>query len=131
MTDPFKACHVSFGGDGEGVPVSSMVLYVDALSFFIQFVLFITIGTLADFGQVNYWIVLVSTILLLGTEFAPLALADDDGSLWYIIALIVLLAVIGFGTAAIFYSAAYPLIRSVKCYSDPFPSDSRYFKITE
>jgi MFS-type transporter involved in bile tolerance (Atg22 family) len=111
MTDPLKACHVSFGGDGEGIPVSAMVLYVEALSFFLQFVLFTTIGTLADFGQMNYWIIVASTILLLGTEFAPLALMDDDGSLWYVISLIVLLALIGFNTAAIFYSAAYPLIR--------------------
>ncbi|CAO3583923.1 unnamed protein product [Absidia cylindrospora] len=104
-------CHVSLSSHnsiGGGIPVSSMVLYVQAFSFFIQFLLFTTFGALADFGRTNLYIVIAATILACTAQIIPITLINDDGSHWYIMALFMFLALVGYGATLVFYLAAYP-----------------------
>jgi hypothetical protein len=44
-------CYVPWAGGS--IPVASMLLYIQAIAFSIQFVLFTTFGSLGDYGRYN------------------------------------------------------------------------------
>ncbi|CAO3618234.1 unnamed protein product [Mucor fragilis] len=107
--DMDRSCYVSWSGTS-GIPVSAMMLYVQAISFSIQFIIFTTFGSLADYGKWNRYILLVATIIGCVTQIVPVAFWNDDGSSWNAMLGIMILALISYGTTLVFYAAAFPTL---------------------
>ncbi|GAN01236.1 MFS general substrate transporter [Mucor ambiguus] len=106
VQDTFRTCYVAWMGSS--IPVSSMLLYVQAIAFSIQFLLFTTFGSLADYGQWNRYILLGATIIGCTFQALPIVLVNDDGSHWNIMMGIMNIALISYGTSLVFYAAAFP-----------------------
>ncbi|KAG2229081.1 autophagy-related protein 22-like protein [Thamnidium elegans] len=107
--DDSKNCFVRWAGTS-GIPVPSMMLYVQAISFSIQFALFTTFGSLADYGKWNKYILLAATIVGCATQIVPIAFYKNDGSSWNAMVGIMILGLISYGTSLVFYGAAFPTI---------------------
>jgi MFS-type transporter involved in bile tolerance (Atg22 family) len=101
---------VSWTG-GKGIPVASMTLYVQAISFCVQFLIFTTFGSLADYGSWNKYILLIVTVVGCATQIIPIAWAYNDGSAWNAMMGIEILALIAYGASLVFYFAAFPTLR--------------------
>ncbi|GAA5801339.1 autophagy-related protein 22-like protein [Helicostylum pulchrum] len=108
LVDTFKPCNVNWVNSPNGIPVQSMLLYVQAIAFSIQFLLFTTFGSLADYGQWNRYILLISTVIGCIFQALPIVLVNDDGTNWNIMMGIMVIALISYGTTLVFYSAAFP-----------------------
>ncbi|KAI8047442.1 autophagy-related protein 22-like protein [Gilbertella persicaria] len=109
LQDADRNCYVPWAGTS-GIPVSAMTLYTQAISFSIQFVLFTTFGSLADYGRWNTYILLLTTIVGCVTQIVPIAFFDDDGSKWNSMLAVYILALISYGTSLVFYAAAFPTL---------------------
>lgn len=107
--DSSRNCYVPWSGT-TGIPVPSMMLYVQAISFSIQFLLFTTFGSLADYGKWNKYILLVATVIGCATQIIPVAFLNDSGSSWNAMLGIMILALISYGTSLVFYAAAFPTL---------------------
>ena len=73
-------CHVFWGGGNRTKPYASVVLIASGLTFLGQSILFLAIGSLADFGNWNRWIVRIFCVLCWGFEFGFLGL--KTASVW-------------------------------------------------
>lgn len=111
IQDATKPCNVAWINSPNGIPVSSMLLYVQAIAFSIQFVLFTTFSSLADYGQWNRYILLGSTVIGCVSQALPIVLVNDDGSRWNVMMGIMIIALISYGCTLVFYSAAFPNLR--------------------
>ncbi|KAI9315385.1 autophagy-related protein 22-like protein [Dichotomocladium elegans] len=103
------ACSVHWT-NGRAIPVASMMLYVQAIAFSIQFLLFTTFGSLADYGRWNRYILLVVTIVGCASQILPITLVKDDGSHWGGMMAIYIVALISYGASLVFYAAAFPTL---------------------
>ncbi|KAI9497101.1 autophagy-related protein 22-like protein [Zychaea mexicana] len=103
-------CNVPWANASGSVPVASMTLYVQSISFSIQFLLFTTFGSLADYGRWNRYILLTATVIACATQIAPVALINDDGSHWNAMMAIYVVGLISYGTTLVFYGAAFPIL---------------------
>ncbi|KAI8371999.1 autophagy-related protein 22-like protein [Choanephora cucurbitarum] len=108
LEDTTRPCHVRWIHSPQGIPVSSMLLYLQSIAFSIQFFLFTTFSSLADYGQWNRYILLGSTLIGCVCQALPLALVNDDGSHWYWMMVIMCIGLISYGTSLAFYAAAFP-----------------------
>lgn len=120
IQDALKPCNVAWINSPNGIPVSSMLLYVQAIAFSIQFILFTSFGSLADYGQWNRYILLGATIIGCTFQALPIILINDDGTHWNIMMAIMNIALISYGTSLVFYAAAFPNLRFVNEYKLPF-----------
>ncbi|KAI7850341.1 autophagy-related protein 22-like protein [Circinella umbellata] len=109
MNDTLAPCNISWAG-GSMIPVASMMLYVQAISFSIQFLLFTTFGSLADYGRWNRDILLLATIIGCAAQILPIVLVNNDGSGWGGMMAINIVALISYGTSLVFYGAAFPVL---------------------
>ncbi|KAI8069523.1 autophagy-related protein 22-like protein [Gongronella butleri] len=107
ITETIDACYVSIAS--YSVPVSSMMLYMQAAAFFLQFLL-LPLGSLGDYARYSHRFLLFFTVLGCFGQIAPVMLIKDDGSHWYIMAMLSILASIGYSSTLIFYAAIYPNI---------------------
>lgn len=73
-------CHVFWGGGDKTKAYTSVVLIASGLTFLGQAVLFIAIGSLADYGNWNPWVVRVFSVLCWAFEFGFLGVRTSD--LW-------------------------------------------------
>lgn len=103
-------CYISWDGKG-GVPVASMVLYSQAIAFVIQFLLFTSFGSLADYDKWNRYILLIATVIGCATQIVPIVFIYNDGSNWNAMMGIMILALISYGASLVFYAAAFPTLR--------------------
>ncbi|KAI8080174.1 autophagy-related protein 22-like protein [Gilbertella persicaria] len=108
MQDTLQPCHVAWINTPGGIPVSSMLLYVQSIAFSIQFFLFTTFSSLADYGHWNRFILLCSTVIGCLFQALPITLVNDDGTHWNIMMAIMCIALISYGTTLAFYAAAFP-----------------------
>lgn len=113
LIDTLKPCNVAWINSPNGIPVQSMLLYVQAIAFSIQFLLFTTFSSLADYGNWNRYILLVTTIIGCVFQALPIILVDDDGSHWNIMMGIMCIALISYGATLVFYAAAFPNLRYI------------------
>lgn len=104
-----EVCYVTWNGNSS-VPVASMVLYSQAIAFVIQFVLFTSFGSLADYGNWNRYILLLATVIGCATQIVPIVFINNDGSNWNAMMAIMILALISYGTSLVFYAAAFPTL---------------------
>ncbi|RUS25151.1 autophagy-related protein 22-like protein [Jimgerdemannia flammicorona] len=106
QNDNTKPCNVYFGSGS--VPVTSLSLYIQAIGFVIQFLLFTTFGALADYGRWNVRILFIATIIACATQIIPMAF--QDASSWPAMMAITIIASISYGTTLVFYAAAFPTL---------------------
>ncbi|KAI8143996.1 autophagy-related protein 22-like protein [Fennellomyces sp. T-0311] len=110
IQNALSPCNVRWPSSSGSVPVSSMMLYVQSISFSIQFLLFTTFGSLADYGRWNRYILLTATVIACTAQIAPIALVNDDGTHWGAMMAIFIIALISYGTTLVFYGAAFPTL---------------------
>ena len=72
--DPLVPCHVFWGAAGQTKSYTSVILIASGLTFLFQAILFIAIGSLADYGHWNRWIVRIFSVLCWAFEFGFLGL---------------------------------------------------------
>ncbi|KAI8339706.1 autophagy-related protein 22-like protein, partial [Chlamydoabsidia padenii] len=101
-------CNISWGTGS--VPVQSMMLYIQALSFSMQFLLFTTFGSLADYGKWNRYILLLATIITCACQLLPIVFVNDDGTNWRGMLALDVVGLVGYGTCLVFYGAAFPTL---------------------
>ncbi|CAO3587310.1 unnamed protein product [Absidia cylindrospora] len=106
--DSTGPCNVSWGSSS--VPVQSMMLYLQAISFSIQFFLFTTFGSLADYGKWNRYILLVATVICCACQMLPIVFVNDDGTNWRGMLALDVVGLISYGVTLIFYFAAFPTL---------------------
>ncbi|KAI8991723.1 autophagy-related protein 22-like protein [Mycotypha africana] len=108
MVDTSQPCHIPWGSGTK--PVQSMLLYVQAIAFSIQFLLFTTFSSLADYEQWNKYILLGSTLIGCLTQALPILLwiNPDNENNWRTMMGIMILALISYGSSLVFYAAAFP-----------------------
>ena len=100
------AKYVSFGGSDIGY--ASFPQYCTAVSVVIQLIVYITMGSFADYGKnrknmlmINTWIGILASLALLFT--------GHDEAYW-INGLLYIVAVVGFNFAVVFYNAYLPVL---------------------
>ncbi|KAG0188546.1 hypothetical protein DFQ28_004703 [Apophysomyces sp. BC1034] len=96
LDDTLKPCYIRWMNQPMGIPVSSMLLYVQAISFSIQFALFTTFGSLADYGRWNRYILMISTVIGCAAQIIPIVLVNDDGTHWNAMMGIMIIALISY-----------------------------------
>ncbi|KAG1220469.1 hypothetical protein G6F35_006684 [Rhizopus arrhizus] len=108
LKDAVQPCHVHWMSTP--IPVSSMLLYVQAIAFSIQLVLFTSFGSLADYGYWNRYILMVATAFNILFQTLPIVLVNDDGSHWKMMMGFMILGLISYGTCLVFYAAVFPIL---------------------
>ncbi|KAI7864760.1 autophagy-related protein 22-like protein [Spinellus fusiger] len=136
INNAIKQCNIAWMNKPLGIPVSSMLLYLQAIAFSIQFLLFTTFGSLADYGRWNRHILLIATIIGCATQILPITLINDDGSHWNAMMGIMVLALISYGTSLVFYAAAFPTLSDNlpvvrKARADPTLSSNEKREVVE
>ncbi|CAO3585772.1 unnamed protein product [Absidia cylindrospora] len=119
--DDNAPCNVPWLGISGGIPVVSMIMYTTAISFAAQFLLFTTFGSLADYGRYNQYILLGSTLISCAAQMLPIIFLNDDGSHWFGLMVLNIVANVSYGMTLVYYAAAFPtlsdnlpLVRSVQ-----------------
>jgi len=77
-SDPTLPCHVFWGAAGQTKSSTSVILIATGLTFLGQGILFISIGSLADYGNWNRWVVRIFSMLCWGFEFGFLGVKTSD-----------------------------------------------------
>ncbi|KAI8084945.1 autophagy-related protein 22-like protein [Halteromyces radiatus] len=103
-----SSCNVPWLNYTNGIPVVSMIMYVTAISFGIQFLLFTTFGSLADYGRYNHYILIIATLISCAAQILPIIFLNDDGSGWSGMMGLNIISMISYGTTLVFYAAAFP-----------------------
>jgi hypothetical protein len=67
--DPTAPCHVFWGGGDKTKAYTSVILIASGLTFLCQALVFIGVGSLADYGNWNPWVVRGFSVLTWGLEF--------------------------------------------------------------
>lgn len=109
LKEALQPCHVHWMSTH--IPVSSMLLYVQAIAFSIQLVLFTSFGSLADYGYWNRYILMVATVFNILFQALPIVLVNDDGLHWKVMMGFMILGLISYGTCLVFYAAVFPILR--------------------
>ncbi|KAI8069525.1 autophagy-related protein 22-like protein [Gongronella butleri] len=102
-------CNVAWPSSPNGVPVISMIMYVTAISFGIQFILFTTFGSLADYDRWNRYILLFSTIISCAAQILPVVFIPNDSN-WQGTMAFTILTNVSYGASLVFYAAAFPTL---------------------
>jgi MFS-type transporter involved in bile tolerance (Atg22 family) len=76
--DPTAPCHIWWGGGGRHKSYSSVILIGNGLSFLFQSLIFLSIGSLADYGNWNPWVVRIFSVITWAFEFGFLGIKTPD-----------------------------------------------------
>lgn len=76
--DPTAPCHVFWGGGDKTKAYTSVILIATGLTFLAQALVFISVGSLADYGNWNPWVVRGFSILCYAFEFGFLGVKTAD-----------------------------------------------------
>jgi UMF1 family MFS transporter len=125
-------CDVSLFG--WWIDTSSIVLYAQSLSVFLQFIVFVSLGSLADHGsrRKSYMINFTYLTAFIGV----LILAVVSPSLWWLAYFIYILANVAYGASHVFNYAWVPTLTHyqenvIKARQDPDVGDEEYYKIQD
>ncbi|KAK2754067.1 hypothetical protein FQN54_007236 [Arachnomyces sp. PD_36] len=102
--DPTAPCHVFWNGGTKSY--TSVILITSGLTFLCQALVFIGIGSLADYGSWNPWVVRVLSVLTWAFEFGFLGV--DRGDQWTTAMALYILSAITFWASYIFFNAIFP-----------------------
>ncbi|CZR54319.1 related to AUT4-breakdown of autophagic vesicles inside the vacuole [Phialocephala subalpina] len=104
--DPNAPCHVFWGGGNKTKAYTSVILIGNGLTFLAQAILFIGIGSLADFGNWNPWVVRGFSVVCWAFEFGFLGVTN--GSQWRTAMALYILSSITFWASYVFFNAIFP-----------------------
>ncbi|KAF8864252.1 MFS general substrate transporter [Acephala macrosclerotiorum] len=104
--DPTAPCHVFWGGGNKTKAYTSVILIGNGLTFLAQALLFIGIGSLADFGNWNPWVVRGFSVTCWAFEFGFLGV--KTASKWRIAMALYILSSITFWASYVFFNAIFP-----------------------
>lgn len=103
--DGSTTCVLPFGGK-PAQDINSIVLVTNGISFAIQVVLFLIIGSYADFGRWRPYILIAFTVISIGISFGWLGV--EDPSQWPVATGLYIVGLIGYQGALTFWTAAFP-----------------------
>ncbi|KAG4420787.1 hypothetical protein IFR04_006067 [Cadophora malorum] len=104
--DPDAPCHVFWGGGNKHKAYTSVVLIGSGLTFLSQALVFITVGSLADFGNWNPWVVRGFSVLSWAFEFGFLGVTT--ASKWRIAMALYIISGVTFWASYVFFNAIFP-----------------------
>ncbi|CZS93364.1 related to AUT4-breakdown of autophagic vesicles inside the vacuole [Rhynchosporium graminicola] len=104
--DADAPCHVFWGGGNKHKAYSSVVLIASGLTFLSQALVFISVGSLADFGNWNPWVVRGFSVLCWAFEFGFLGVTT--GSKWSIAMALYIISGVAFWASYVFFNAIFP-----------------------
>ncbi|KAE8448160.1 hypothetical protein EG329_009764 [Mollisiaceae sp. DMI_Dod_QoI] len=104
--DPTAPCHVFWGGGNNTKAYTSVILIGNGLTFLAQALLFISVGSLADFGNWNPWVVRGFSVLSWAFEFGFLGIKTAPK--WRIAMALYILSGITFWASYVFFNAIFP-----------------------
>ncbi|PBP28854.1 hypothetical protein BUE80_DR000089 [Diplocarpon rosae] len=104
--DTSAPCHVWWGGGNKHKAYSSVVLIGSGLTFLSQALIFITVGSLADFGNWNPWVVRAFSVLSWVFEFGFLGVTT--ASKWRIAMALYIMSGVTFWASYVFFNAIFP-----------------------
>ncbi|CAL3965120.1 hypothetical protein PZA11_002060 [Diplocarpon coronariae] len=104
--DVTAPCHVWWGGGNKHKAYSSVVLIGSGLTFLSQAIVFITVGSLADFGNWNSWVVRGFSVLSWVFEFGFLGVTT--ASKWRIAMALYIVSGVTFWASYVFFNAIFP-----------------------
>lgn len=102
--DPTAPCHVFWNGGTK--EYSSVVLIGSGLTFLCQAFLFVGVGSMADYGNWNPWVVRAFSLLCWAFEFGFLGVTKANQ--WRIAMALYILSSITFWASYIFFNAIFP-----------------------
>ncbi len=123
-------CKLTFAGKER--TVESIVLLCNGIAFAIQAVLFLTIGSFADYGKNRPYILIVSTVVAIAVSFAWLGVTKPDQ--WQAAIGLYMVGLISYQMCLSYWTAAFPgLARDLphmrqarqKLQEDSLSNDSR------
>jgi MFS-type transporter involved in bile tolerance (Atg22 family) len=86
--------------------VSSVILIANGLCFGLMTLMFLCIGSAADYGSFGRWLLLALTVICWAFQYGMMAVKDP--SQWQIAMCMYVIAYIGYGGTLIFYAAIFP-----------------------
>ncbi|KDQ15699.1 hypothetical protein BOTBODRAFT_285619 [Botryobasidium botryosum FD-172 SS1] len=86
--------------------VDSIVLISSGLTFMFLTLIFTTIGSLADYGDVSRWFLLGLTIICWAAQYASVALVGPGAWKWSMALYII--SAVSYGATLMFYTAVFP-----------------------
>ncbi|CAG8949663.1 hypothetical protein HYFRA_00003981 [Hymenoscyphus fraxineus] len=104
--DPTAPCHVFWGGGNKTKEYSSVVLIGTGLTFLSQALLFLGVGSLADYGNWNPWVVRIFSVLCWAFEFGFLGVTT--ASQWRVAMALFILSSVTFWASYVFFNAIFP-----------------------
>jgi len=124
---------LNFAGNPQSI--NSIVLKTNGISFALQSVLFLFIGSFADYGRWRPWILVFWTIVSWGVGFGWLGVHDP--SKWQAGTALYIIGLIGYQLALTFWTAAFPrlardtpeLQNAVKDLRDETMSEEEYSEV--
>ncbi|TAQ83537.1 hypothetical protein B7494_g8137 [Chlorociboria aeruginascens] len=104
--DATAPCHVWWGGGHKHKAYESVVLIASGLTFVSQAVLFLAVGSLADYGNWNPWVVRGFSILCYAFEFGFLGV--KTASKWRAAMALYILSSVTWWASYVFFNAIFP-----------------------
>ncbi|KAI9738152.1 MAG: hypothetical protein M1818_005581 [Claussenomyces sp. TS43310] len=104
--DPNAPCHVFWGGGNRTKEYTSVVLIATGLTFVSQALLFLGVGSLADYGNWNPWVVRIFSVLSWAIEFGFLGVKTADK--WRSAMALYILSSVTFWASYVFFNAIFP-----------------------
>lgn len=100
-----SACVVPWGPHGTRA-VSSVVLIANGLCFAVMTLLFVVLGSAADYGTFGRWLLLVLTVICWAFQFGFMGIRH--ASQWQAAMGMYMVAYIAYGATLVFYAAVFP-----------------------
>ncbi|KAI0127319.1 autophagy-related protein 22-like protein [Xylariales sp. AK1849] len=102
--DPLAPCHVFWNGGTKAY--TSVILIGNGLTFLSQALLFIGVGSLADYGSWNPWVVRIFSVLTWAFEFGFLGITRADQ--WNTAMALYIISAVTFWASYVFFNAIFP-----------------------
>lgn len=83
-----------------------MILIINGISFAIMTLFFTSVGSLADYGVWNKWVLIVATVICWASQFGWMGITQ--ASQWQAAIGVYLLGYISYGVTLVFYASVFP-----------------------
>jgi len=104
--DPTSPCVVFWGGGNKTKEYTSVILIANGLTFLAQAIVFIGVGSLADYGNWNPWVVRGFSVLCWAFEFGFLGVTT--AAKWRAAMALYILSSVTFWASYVFFNAIFP-----------------------
>lgn len=101
--DDTSGCRLPFAGSNR--TINSLVLLCNGISFAIQASIFLSVGSMADFGRGRPWILIVATTITIGIGFGWLGVTDP--AQWKVGAALYIVGLVGYQVCLTFWTSAF------------------------